>query len=873
MIKPISSAVERSNEFKANSDRDFFDGLMFLGELLVKLTTLGFVACVDEGKDRSNYSLLYRLVRTDGVGGWADVMAEILQGPISQNLSPVAYPFQGEMVSRFGSGSWQHDCATAMREALRELGGETQPVDQKIQLLSVFRDFAAIRNASRGHGAYDSVVLGKVARHLERSLNLLIANLSVLNQPWVHLFENLSGKYRVTSLCFGEGPYAEYRKRPPEQRFANGIYLAASGVGRRVELVQYDLETGSFYVANGGFNGKRFELLCYSTGEKVFAEAVPYMHPPGQLPASETAALKDLRIVGDCLTNAPLGMKDYVTRSELEEELFRLLDDDRHLIVTLHGRGGIGKTSLALSVVESIAGTGRFGQVSWLSARDIDLLPQGPKKVQADATTVEGFAMSYVAAFSGEPVKPARARQLLELAMSTKGGEGTLFVFDNFETVAFPGEVFVWIDTHLRPPNKALITTRIREFKGDWPITVEGMIEAESNSLAEKISKSLKLNPGPSAKDLEELFEESSGHPYIIRMMMGDFATCGRLRKISTAAIGSDEILKALFERTMSQLSAGAIRVFLTCASWNSTIPVDVVEGVLLARDDAAGLDVERALEDLHLSSMIEIRRSQFDSHEYVYVPLIAQMFAKSKLALSPYRAAVEFDLRVLHGFGAYSPEDRDSSLRKRLDRFIGKVANEALLKPESLERNRGIIKLLAAKAPHLWLTLAQLEQEHGVDRQAISRARDAITQYLERSSSDHDSEPGNFCAAWIDYFRLSEKLGDEVGMVNAILGVARLPGVPLAQLSKFASDYNRLLYSQQIKLDSVAKNSTTQALANAMELAMKNEEPSAVDYSRLGWLVLRQNRQEKALELAKLGLLLDPDDEHCRKLEDRLLK
>jgi hypothetical protein len=37
-----------------------------------------------------------------------------------------------------------------------------------------------------------------------------------------------------------------------------------------------------------------------------------------------------------------------------------------------------------------------------------------------------------------------------------------LFVFDNFETVVSPGEAFAWIDTYIRSPNKALITTRIR---------------------------------------------------------------------------------------------------------------------------------------------------------------------------------------------------------------------------------------------------------------------------------------------------------------------------------------------------------------------------------------------------------------------------
>ena len=41
-----------------------------------------------------------------------------------------------------------------------------------------------------------------------------------------------------------------------------------------------------------------------------------------------------------------------------------------------------------------------------------------------------------------------------------------LFVFDNFETTQNPLEVFNWIDSFVRLPNKALITTRLRDSQG-----------------------------------------------------------------------------------------------------------------------------------------------------------------------------------------------------------------------------------------------------------------------------------------------------------------------------------------------------------------------------------------------------------------------
>jgi len=69
-------------------------------------------------------------------------------------------------------------------------------------------------------------------------------------------------------------------------------------------------------------------------------------------------------------------------------------------------------------------------------------------------------------------VQTSKPKAIDYLARSlTKSGEGPLlFVFDNFETVRNPAELYRWLDTYVRLPNKVLITTRFREFKGDYPL-------------------------------------------------------------------------------------------------------------------------------------------------------------------------------------------------------------------------------------------------------------------------------------------------------------------------------------------------------------------------------------------------------------------
>jgi hypothetical protein len=55
------------------------------------------------------------------------------------------------------------------------------------------------------------------------------------------------------------------------------------------------------------------------------------------------------------------------------------------------------------------------------------------------------------------------------LAQNLRSGESgpLLLVFDNFETVQQPIDTFHWLDTHVRCPNKVLITTRHRSWRDD----------------------------------------------------------------------------------------------------------------------------------------------------------------------------------------------------------------------------------------------------------------------------------------------------------------------------------------------------------------------------------------------------------------------
>ena len=93
-------------------------------------------------------------------------------------------------------------------------------------------------------------------------------------------------------------------------------------------------------------------------------------------PASETEGKRGLAVIGNVFSNLPDAPKGYVRRTGLETEIQDTLLDDRHPVVTLVGRGGIGKTSLALTVLHEITKRERYYMIVWFSARDIDLHPK-----------------------------------------------------------------------------------------------------------------------------------------------------------------------------------------------------------------------------------------------------------------------------------------------------------------------------------------------------------------------------------------------------------------------------------------------------------------------------------------------------------------
>ena len=463
-------------------------------------------------------------------------------------------------------------------------------------------------------------------------------NFSLFGRQWACLHRNLSGKYRVMELTVPATDFIELRSKS-DVNLPNGLYVSLDGL-RKVSLISIDADSQEVFIANGNYRDGRYETLNYVTDETRDVADEEFQYSPGRLPTSLTSGKGVLEPLGNCFSNLPDEQADYVSRERLENELSEQLLLERHEIIALTGAGGIGKTSLTLRALRRVAEQSqRFEAMVWFSARDIDLIERGPRIVRPEGLTEADFAATLVsllqAEVDGAPI------DFLRQCFSDGTIGATLFVFDNFETVSNPGEIFKTIDAHIRAPNKVLITTRMRDFKGDFPMRVMGMDENEGRELIDITAKKLDIQSLITKSYVDQLLDESDGHPYVMKIMLGEVAKIGSVVKPERIVAAQDEILNALFERSYASLTPVAQRVFLLLSSWRSIVPELAVEVVLL-RSENERMEVSRALEELKQYSFVEELPITNGGEIFLGVPLAAMLFGMRKLKASPLRAAVD---------------------------------------------------------------------------------------------------------------------------------------------------------------------------------------------------------------------------------------
>lgn len=866
--------VETQKDF---SDTDYFNALMYFGEMVTKFTVAALVAAVDDGRERHQYRLKQKLVQSDGVGAWSQVLEEIL------NVVPAQHTFEDirghgnesfQLTRVTKAGEWQYDSTKMIHDCLRIVDPNTKAVPKRLAAKTWFEYFAALRNR-RAHDALPSGVTSSVCRDLHSSIILMINNLRLYKRPWAYLSPNLNGKYRV--IRWTEEAHSLDMLKSVEGKqyqFEPGVYIHYGNTIsqeslRKADLIFSDVDATDFFLPNGGWNGKRYKVHSCISNRTMEQDAQLYLVPSQDLPPSETQSLTSA--VGmDNFHTMPTRQTGYVERPEPEECLYsELVDDNQHRIVTLVGRGGIGKTWLTLEVLHRIFEEKVFTAILWFSSRDIDLLTDGAKPVQPHILNEEDIAnefFKHVGPFfrSAEAMDVNRNDKSLflrnNLFESSLGK--MLFVFDNFETVTSPIGLYNWIDHYLRLPNKALITTRMREFRGDYPVELHGMTREESKKLIDVTSRELHITHLITDEFETELINASDGHPYVMKILLGEVKKAGKTGRIERIIAGYDEILDTLFERTYERLSPTAKRIFLTLCNWKSLIGETAIKAVLLRPKNEEMGYISSAIEELYNSSMIEKNTSSVDPETYWGVNLVARQFGLRKLEIDASKMAIEADTKFLRFFGTTQKTDVTRGIKSRLERLFNEIRTQALRDhdPVPIEEFEPIVEQVAKRQhPDAWLHLAELYKNRKLNNP--TKFEQTLKRYLE-FSNDIEGK----MKAWeklANYYQSDSRFFDEL---FARIQLAQLPHTRYERISKSVNRFNQIRKERSYIFDEGEKEEIVDLLIELMENRI--DEANDDDCSRLGWLYMQSKQNEKALQAAERGLAINPKNNHCLNLK-----
>lgn len=850
---PLKRMYGRIESAKDDSDIAYFYDLLLLGEQITKIVALFLVSAMNDDKERTRYRHEHFLVRANAVGDFSKTIDDVLTGPsaelITSNIRDNEFK---ELTHRVPEGSWQYDSMKILVECLDIFNINHEGLSSKAPLKQWFHLFTVLRNKTKGHGAATCQACKSVCPKIDNSINLIINNLTLFDRPCAYLYRNLSGKYRVSFLSEKTIDF-DFLKRNTNQDYENGVYFYLDKP-RKLNLFYSNPELTDFYYPNGNIKNDTFETISYVSDERIIQSAKEYINPVTSLPGSHTEGLDQLETIGNVFTNLPKPTDEYISRISLEDELKKiLLDEERFPVITLVGRGGIGKTSLAINVIRNIFQLSRFDLVIWFSARDIDLLIEGPKQVQTKVLNQKDIATDYCnLIYPGELIKDKVQLFSSELTKNKNGK--TLYIFDNFETLTNPVEIFEWINTYIRNPNKVLITSRMsRNFKADYPIEVRGMSELECKELINIISNKFEIKDLLTLSFIDELINESDGHPYIIKILLGEVAKSKKIGKVQRIVAENDKVLSALFKRTFNTLSPAAKRVFLTLCSWNSAIPIIAIEAVLW-RPENEKIDVQGAIDELQKSSFIELVNDDKDT--FVNVPLAALLFGKKELEVYAEKLKILEDRKLLMEFGATTQNGITDGVASRVKRKFSEVAKR-MSSINDFKTELPILEYIAGKFSVAWIYLSQIYEEYN----DFVGVKYCLREFLKSDDLSIDQK----AIYWLKLADVCRSTEDWSGESHSLSELVLLPGITYEQISDCANRINNYIYyhleARQVDYKSILLEKVIGVMISRIS------EANATDYSRLAWLFLNDNKTDKAKEYVDKGLLMDEDNPHCLKL------
>jgi hypothetical protein len=369
----------------------------YLAEAFLKTVAVVLHGGLKKSAREIAYRHAYELVRADGLGSWEQTIRGITTQPTAGYLPHEFFPLLAWISKKRTKpeDDWYQAAIADARRVLGLLGTDLHEAGKGNTVKDLITCLVQIRNKTKAHGAVGEDFYSAVNAPYLRTVVSLMTSSPVVDWQWLHLLRRESGKLRSISLV---GTDPKHIVSSEASQFAvdgEGVHFVPYQSSRAFfcgELIKSSRECTVFSFPNGGLNSSGIcEFIDYGSGKTSKEQADSFIAPPVPLPPSETEGLSTIDIQSNTFGNLPELPAGYITRKSIDAELTSHLLDKNHQVITLHGGGGMGKTSLALATAHNLAAhrDPPFEHIVWFSARDIDLRPTGPSEVRPRVTAVQ----------------------------------------------------------------------------------------------------------------------------------------------------------------------------------------------------------------------------------------------------------------------------------------------------------------------------------------------------------------------------------------------------------------------------------------------------------------------------------------------------
>jgi len=291
-------------------------------------------------------------------------------------------------------------------------------------------------------------------------------------------------------------------------------------------------------------------------------------------------------------------------------------------------------------------------------------------------------------------------------------------------------------------------------------------------------------------------------------------------------------------------------------AAWNSAVPRVALEAVL-QKSVGEIAEVERAIDLLLQYSLAERHRS-IEGLDFIELPLVALMFGRKKLNVSPFQATIKADADLLQMLGTVNRGEVHFSLAKRIDHFLGSIARR-IEKGETFEKYAPIIEMIGRHFPPAWLSLARLHIEEGT-AEGFEKAKTELRRYLEKDASSPAA-----AEAWRNLAYCCFKTNDLLGDIHAFVQRSKIAAVPFSDLTNTSRLLNDLTRRQMLDAGADEKHALGHELLEVMQRRLGEAKPD--DLAQMAWLALRLKDYGRARNFVRRGLELEQDNPYLLKL------